>query len=139
MFLETRVTGREGSAASGARFRNQKGDLPRKPQMTAKDITISISLPSRNRASHNRSWVLKGTTFAKRVMYHFVAYDDVVTFCASYRFQPAPIISFQTQYTARERQAYENGGYVRQKQLHQFLLNAETFDQTRETRLEDRM
>lgn len=49
---------------------------PLKHQMMATAVMTRKSSPSRRRPSQSRSWVAKGTEFAKRVMYHFVPYAD---------------------------------------------------------------
>lgn len=48
-------------------------------------MMTKTSRPSRRNASHRRSCVWKGTEFANKVIYHFVAYDVVDMVCFFYK------------------------------------------------------
>jgi len=74
--------------AGGKRLRDQTRcvtewgcGIPFKTQMMATAVMTMTSLPSKKKASHNRSWVWNGKVFANKVMYHLVAYDVEEIMC----------------------------------------------------------
>jgi hypothetical protein len=62
--------------------------LRRRTHMMAVDTRIRTSFPSRRKASHIRNCVENEIAFAKSVMYHFVANDDIVIKFLSYSSPP---------------------------------------------------
>jgi len=105
---------------------------PLKAHRRATEVRIITSLPSSQRASHNRSCWAKGTVLTKSVIYHFVpqAEEEIIFRCFDLHQLSVSPLSEGT-----DKRLVD----IRHEPFHQSLLDVERLKQSRETRCEDRV